>query len=156
MKKIFILIFAMTLSLYMTSALSSHKASLENQRIDALIQYVTLLGEGDYHILPELFTSDATVVSSSGITDIPGNFYKKLFTQTISMHSTPKTELIDILPGILDKNKVAVYFNFSWTNEKNERISAKFLDLFIFEPKSEKIKNVFVFGNTFQDDIMKQ
>lgn len=156
MKKYLISISAITLSLFMMSALASHKPSLENQRIDVIIQYVTLLGEGDYHVLPELFTENALVVSSSGITDSPRNFYQKLFTQTLLMHANPQSELIDILPGKLDKSKAAAYFNFAWTNEKGERISAKFLDLFIFETTTARISGLYVFGNTFQDDIMKQ
>lgn len=38
-----------------------------------------------------------------------------------------------IFEGKLDQNMMAAYFNYSWRNTKGEKVSAKFLDLFIFQ-----------------------
>ncbi len=70
--------------------------------------------------------------------------------------TNPQSSLINIFEGKLDQNMMAAYFNYSWKNSKGEKVSAKFLDLFIFQNNMTKIKGIFVFGNTFKEDIMKQ
>ncbi len=51
---------------------------------------------------------------------------------------------------------MTAYFDYAWDNIKGQRVSAKFLDLFVFKKNSSQIKAIFVFSNTFQQDIMKQ
>lgn len=146
--KLFILCFIVSTSLF-----AKKITTLQNQRLDAINQYVTLLGIGEYKPIINLFTSDAIAVSSSGIADTPSHFYKTLFTKTIKK---PQANLINIFPGMLDHNMMTVFFDYSWENIKGQQVSAKFLDLFIFQKNTPKIKAIYVFSNTFQQDIMKQ
>lgn len=136
-----------------SNAFSQSNEILQNQRTEVVKEYVTLLGKGNYQSISQLFTKNALVVSSSGIPDNPYNFYKKLFTKTIT---NPQANLINIFEGAIDQNMQTAYFNFSWQNVEERRVSAKFLDLFLFEEKTKKIKVLFVFSNTFQEDIMTQ
>lgn len=127
--------------------------SLHKQRVDVIKRYIQLLGKGDYKAIPTLFAKDSLAISSSGKPDNPAHFYKTLFTKTIS---NPKSSLINIFEGIIKPNMMVGYFDFTWTNNKNKVVHAKFLDLFIFQDESAKIKVIFVYSNTFQSDIMKQ
>lgn len=127
--------------------------SLEKHRMDVIKQYVKFLGNGNYQPITLLFTKDALAISSSGKADNPTHFYKTLFTKTIT---SPKATLLNLFEDKLDQNMLVAYFDFSWKNLEGKQVSAKFLDLFIFQKNTEKIKAVFVFSNTFQADIMKQ
>ena len=127
--------------------------SLHNQRLKIIKQYIELLGKGDYESISHLFIKNGLAVSSSGKMDNPSHFYKTLFTKTIS---NPDATLINIFEGRLDLKMMTAYFNYSWNNTAGKRNSAKFLDLFIFQRNTAKIKTVLIFSNTFQQDIMKQ
>lgn len=48
------------------------------------------------------------------------------------------------------------YFDFSWKNLAGKGVSAKFLDLFIFETDSPRSKKFWYLVIFFQEDIMKQ
>ena len=143
---IFLLIFS-------THAICQTQASLQDERINVMKKYVKLLGEGDYHAIPKLFVEKGYVVSSTGAVDESHHFYKTLLTKTISM---PQSKFINIFVGKMNENMMASYFDYSWENIHGNRVAAKFLDLFIFEDKSSKIKRIFIFSNTFKAEIMKQ
>lgn len=134
------------------SSFSLTNSLLENKRSEVIKQYIRLLGDGNYKKINLLFTNKGVVISSSGIPDNPTHFYKTLFTQTIS---SPNSELINLFQGTIDHDMLTAYFDFSWKNEKGKEVSAKFLDLFLFEKKTAKINTVFIFSNTFKKDIMK-
>ena len=147
-------VFLIFLFLFTTTyVFSQTNSSLQNERMDVVKQYVKLLGDGNYQALSHLFTENAMAVSSSGKTDKPSHFYKILFSKTIT---NPEATLINVFPGNLDKNMMAAYFNFTWKNIKQQQVSAKFLDLFIFKKNTTKINAIYIFSNTFQKDIMKQ
>jgi len=116
-------------------------------------KYIKLLGEGDYHSIPKLFNKEADVISSTGAVDKPDHFYETLLTKTIS---SPQSKLINIFVGNMNKDMMAAYFDFSWKNAQGKRVAAKFLDLFIFEENLPKIKKLYIFSNTFKEEIMKQ
>ncbi len=141
------------LLVFSSEASFAQNISLQEQRVDVIKQYIKLLGKGDYKTIPQLFTKDALAISSSGVPDNPVHFYKTLFTKTIS---NPQSSLINIFEGKINANMLVGYFNFTWKNKENKKVHAKFLDLFIFQKGTVKIKTIFVFSNTFQKDIMKQ
>lgn len=152
-RKSFLSLFIVIVFSFAKNVFSQTNISLQNQRTDIIKQYVKLLSDGNYQSIPYLFTTNASAVSSSGIPDNPIHFYKTLFTKTITQ---PQATLINIFNGTPDQNMMAAYFNYSWKNSEGKKVSAKFLDLFIFEANSTKIKWLFVYSNTFQEDIMKQ
>jgi hypothetical protein len=135
------------------SSFPQTKTPIQNKRSDVIKQYIRLLGDGNYKEISHLFNNKAVVVSSSGIPDNPMYFYKTLFTKTIS---SPHSSLINLFQGKIDHDMMTAYFDFSWNNGVGNKVSAKFLDLFLFEKRTAKINTVFVFSNTFQEDIMKQ
>lgn len=135
------------------SVFSQGKSDLQTKRGEVIKQYVELLGGGDYKAISSLFTDRGLAVSSSGIPDKPQHFYKTLFTKTIT---SPNSRFINLFEGKINQDMMTAYFDFSWKNKYKKEVSAKFLDLFVFEKNTTKIAAVFVFSNTFQDDIMKQ
>lgn len=124
--------------------------SLQQQRIDTLKMYVQLLGQGDYKQIPDLFTKHAVAVSSSGASDNINHFYETLFLKTIS---SPQSRLINIFDGQLKNNMMTVYYNLSWVGGNGVLTSQRFLDLFVFQADSTKIKTVYVFSNRFHESI---
>jgi hypothetical protein len=132
---------------------SGFSDSLETKRNTVMKHYINLLGDGNYTEISHLFTNKAIVVSSSGVRDQPMHFYKTLFTQTIT---SPHSSLINLFQGTMNQDMMSAYFDFSWKYKTGKKVSSKFLDLFLFEKDSPKIKALYVFSNTFQEDIMKQ
>jgi hypothetical protein len=127
--------------------------SLTDKRTKVIKNYVKWLGKGNYRAIAHLFSQKGLAVSSSGIVDKPEHFFKTLLTETIS---EPKSILINTFVAKANNEMMTAYFYYSWKNKENHQVSAKFIDLFIFEKNSEKIKGLYVFSNTFQNDVMKQ
>jgi hypothetical protein len=127
--------------------------SLAEQRAQVIKNYVKWLGTGNHKAIAKLFTNNALAVSSSGVADKPQHFYKTLLTETIS---NPKSILINTFAGQGKADMMTGYFYYSWKNKEKKQVSAKFIDLFIFKKNSPKLRAVYVFSNTFQQDIMKQ
>lgn len=136
-----------------TSCFCFPSQALKSQRLDIIEQYIYLLGKGDYKKIATLFTEHAIAISSSGAPDKVPHFYKTLFTKTISQ---PQANLIDRFSAESNENIMVGYFDFAWKNIEGKPVSARFLDLFVFAPNSTKIEKIYIFGNTFQNDIMKQ
>jgi hypothetical protein len=141
------------ISILLCANVSAQTNSLQQQRVEVVKQYIKFLGQGNYQTIPSLFTQNAIAISSSGLPDHPVHFYEKLFTKTIS---NPHSSLINIFSGTSDKSMIAAYFDFSWKDTKGKKVSAKFLNLFVFEDNTAKIKNLFVFSNSSKQDVMKQ
>lgn len=152
-------LFAIVLSGLLLCTLSIAKAAdissdeLQQQRLQAVKQYIHYLGRGDYQSLSRLFTSHAVAVSAMGDTDSADHFYLQLFSKTIS---SPRSKLINIFDGQLKGNMMTAYYQFSWRNPQGTSTSAKFVDLFVFQANSTKIKTVYVFSNQFHEDVFTQ
>ena len=146
-------LFLILLLLTTQNAFSQTNSPLQSQRNEVIKQYVHWLGEGNYKAISLLFTKKAIAVSSSGISDTPMHFYQTLFTKTIT---SPISSFINLFAGTPNPDMMTAYFDFSWNNQAGKNVSAKFLDLFVFEKGTTKLSAVFVFSNTFQEDIMKQ
>src|SRR5690242_18182523 len=131
------IILAISFLVLPTSTFAQKEELLQSQRLDVVKHYVTLLGQGEYKAISHLFAPNALAVSSSGKPDTPNHFYKILFTKTIK---NPQATLINLFNGLQDPNMLAAYFDYSWDNIKGQHVSAKFLDLFVFQNNSSKIK----------------
>lgn len=138
------------LSFLVGNAYATTEGELQQQRIDTIKNYVRLLGKGDYQSIPKLFTKHAVAVSSNGESDSIDHFYEALFVKSIS---SPQSQLINIFNGQLKNNMMTAYYNMTWIDSKGEPESAKFVDLFIFQADSTKIKTIYVFSNTFHDNV---
>ena len=142
-------------------SLFANGSSLQQQRTNVLKHYVKHLGQGDINRITALFTPQATVVSSSGIADNPEHFYRTLLTKTIRLPDTQTkgksySQLINVFAPQLQQDQMVVLFNFRWINQQNKAVSAPFLDLVHFAPRSNKIDQLFVYSNLYKKDIMKQ
>jgi len=122
---------------------------LQQQRIETIRSYIKLLGQGDYKQIPNLFTKHAVAVSASGESDSVPHFYEDLLTKTII---SPQAKLINIFDGQLKNNMMTAYYNLTWT-ENGSPTTQKFVDLFVFQADSTKIKTVYVFSNHFQEEV---
>lgn len=151
--KSFFILYLILFSLVGNHAIAASTQNLHHQRTETIKQYVNFLGKGKYQSIILLFAANGRCVSSSGHPDNPSHFYETLFTKTIS---NPRAKLVNVFDGQLNQDMMAAYFDFSWKNEQGQQVTAKFLDLFLFEKDTAKIQEVDVFSNTFQKDIMKQ
>jgi nitrate reductase assembly molybdenum cofactor insertion protein NarJ len=138
------------IALIATTAFSVSETQLQQQRISIIKNYVKLLGQGNYKSIPKLFTKHAVAVSATGATDSINHFYETLLAKPLS---TPQAKLVNIFDGQLKNNMMTAYYNMSWKNTKGELVSAKFVDLFIFQADSTMIKTLYVFGNSFHEDV---
>lgn len=150
MKKI---LWTLVLAWFCQMACSAGTNNLAEQRTKVIKNYVKWMGTGNYQAISKLFAKDGLAVSSSGIADKPDHFYKTLLTETVS---NPKSILVNIFAGKANNEMMTAYFYYSWKNQDQHQVSAKFIDLFVFEKNSAKIRGLYVFSNTFQNDIMKQ
>lgn len=139
-------------SFFAVNVYAISETELQQQRIDAIKSYVKLLGRGDYQTIPKLFTKHAVAVSSSGESDSIDHFYESLFVKTIT---SPQSRLINIFNGQLKNNMMTAYYNMNWIDSKGEPASAKFVDLFIFQADSSKIKTIYVFSNNFHENVFE-
>lgn len=150
MKKI---LWMIVLAWFSSTVVAAGAANLAEQRTKVIKNYVKWMGTGNYQSIAKLFGKDGLAVSSSGIADKPEHFYKTLLTETVS---NPKSILVNVFSGKANNEMMTAYFYYSWKNKDQHQVSAKFMDLFIFEKNSAKIRGLYVFSNTFQNDIMKQ
>lgn len=123
---------------------------LQKERTDIIKRYVKLLGHGDYQAIPKLFTEHAVAVSPTGEAENINRFYETVFRSTFS---SPESRLINIFDGRLKDNMMTAYYNMTWVNADGELESARFVDLFIFQVNSVKIKTIYVFSNSFREDV---
>ena len=150
MKKLFLPLVSILLTFTFSSAFSLSEVELQKQRAEVVKQYVKLLGRGDYQALPKLFTDHAVAVAPSGEADNINRFYESLFKKTFS---SPESRLINVFDGRMKNNMMTAYYNLTWVNAEGEPESAKFVDLFIFQMGSTKIKTIYVFSNSFKEDV---
>jgi hypothetical protein len=150
MKKMMLFIFLIWFSQFANANVPN---TLMEKRTTVMRHYIKWLGTGNYQAIAKLFSKDGLAVSSSGIADKPISFYKNLLTKTVT---NPKSILINTFAGKANNEMMTAYFYYSWKNKDHHQVSAKFIDLFIFEKNSSKIKGLYAFSNTFQQDVMKQ
>ena len=103
--------------------------------VRVLQAYMDALGRSDYATVKGLFASHAKVLSPF-LGEMPaGPFFDRL-AQASSMNViTP----IDIFLSAAGKNHATAYFQYDWTVRDGTLITFKVMDLFTFEPDSDRV-----------------
>lgn len=148
-KKYWSILAAGVLLCFANSVFAMSDDQLQKERIDTIKKYIRLLGKGDYRTIPTLFTDHAVAVSATGESDGIDHFYENMFKKSFS---SPESKLINVFDGRLKGNMMSAYYNLSWVNHQGGLESSKFMDLFIFQADSAKIKTIYVFSNSFKQE----
>lgn len=97
--------------------------------------YMTALGEGDYATIKGLFAPEARV-RSPFLGEMPaGPFFDRLDGASAKNVITP----IDIFISDSQQNHATAYFQYDWTVRDGTLITFKVMDLFTFEPGSNRV-----------------
>jgi len=104
--------------------------------VTALQIYMKALGESDYATIKNLFAPDGKVLSPFLGEMAAGPFFDRLGEASSRNVITP----IDIFLSATGKHKAAAYFRYDWTLRDGTLITFKVMDLFTFDPDSNKVK----------------
>jgi hypothetical protein len=103
--------------------------------IRVLRTYMDSLGGSDYGTVKRLFTPGGRV-KSPFLGEMPaGPFFDRLAAASAKNVITP----IDIFLSNAGKNHATAYFQYDWTVRDGTLITFKVMDLFTFEPDSDKV-----------------
>ncbi len=106
--------------------------------INVLQTYMSALGMGDFTTITALFTENARV-SSPFLGEMPAAaFFDKLKENTSESIITP----IDIFLSTTDRNHATAFFQYDWTLKDGAQFSFKVMDLFTFEPGSDRVSHL--------------
>lgn len=103
--------------------------------IPLLQTYMTALGDSDYATVKALFAPQGTVLSPFLGKMPAGPFFDRLARASSRNVITP----IDIFLSHADRHHATAYFQYDWTVRDGTVISFKVMDLFTFEPHTDKI-----------------
>ena len=102
----------------------------------AILQtYMTALGQSDYATVKSLFAVDGKVRSPFLGEMVAGPFFDRLAEASAKNVIMP----IDIFLSATEKNHATAYFQYDWTVRDGTLITFKVMDLFTFEPASNKV-----------------
>lgn len=104
--------------------------------IPILQTYMQALGDADYSTIKSLFAKDGKVLSPFLGEMDAGPFFDRLAEASSQNVITP----IDIFVSTTKKHHATAYFQYDWTVRDGTLISFKVMDLFSFEPDSNKVK----------------
>ncbi len=107
--------------------------------------YMKALGESDYATIKSLFTPDGKVLSPFLGEMASGPFFDRLREASSLNVITP----IDIFLSAASKHQAAAYFWYDWTVRDGTLITFKVMDLFTFEPDSNKVKYLDLIYDTY-------
>lgn len=100
-----------------------------------LRRYMSALGDSDYATIKRLFAPQGRVVSPF-LGDMPaGPFFDRLAQASAQNLITP----IDIFLSATGMPNATAYFRYDWTVRDGTLISFKVMDLFTFEPDSDRV-----------------
>jgi hypothetical protein len=103
--------------------------------VGVLQTYMTALGRSDYATVKSLFVPSGKVLSPF-LGEMPaGPFFERLAGASTKNVITP----IDIFLSTTDKHHATAYFQYDWTVRDGTLITFKVMDLFTFEPGSDKV-----------------
>ena len=109
-----------------------------NAYIDVLKAYMTALGNSDYVTIKSLFATDGKVTSP-----FLGEMEASAFFDRLSEASTQNVITpIDIFISTTEQHHATAYFQYDWTVRDGTLISFKVMDLFSFEPESNKVQHL--------------
>ncbi|NMQ30215.1 nuclear transport factor 2 family protein [Candidatus Accumulibacter phosphatis] len=97
--------------------------------------YMTALGKSDYPMIKSLFSPEGKVRSPFLGEMLAGPFFDRLASASSMNVITP----IDIFLSEAEKNHATAYFQYDWTVRDGTLITFKVMDLFTFDPDSEKV-----------------
>lgn len=106
-----------------------------HQYISLLKTYMTALGESDYATVKSLFAPDGKVLSPFLGEMLANPFFDRLAGASTKNVITP----IDIFLSTAEKNHATAYFQYDWTVLDGTVITFKVMDLFTFDPTSDKV-----------------
>ncbi len=104
--------------------------------VTVLQTYMKALGESDYATIKSLFAPDGKVLSPFLGEMAAGPFFDRLREASSLNVITP----IDIFLSVTGKHQAAAYFRYDWTVRDGTCITFKVMDLFTFDPDSNKVK----------------
>jgi hypothetical protein len=102
--------------------------------ISVLQTYMTALGQSDYATVKSLFAPGGRVLSPFLGEMLAGPFFDRLAGASSKNVITP----IDIFLSSSNRHHATAYFQYDWTVKDGSLISFKVMDLFSFEPDSDK------------------
>ncbi len=103
--------------------------------VGILQSYMLALGASDYATIKSLFAPDGRVLSPF-LGDMPaGPFFDRLAGASAKNVITP----IDIFVSSTQQNHATAYFRYDWTVTDGTLITFKVMDLFTFEPDTDKV-----------------
>ena len=112
--------------------------------VRVLQAYMDALGRSDYGTVKSLFTPGGRVTSPF-LGDMPaGPFFDRLARASAKNVITP----IDIFLSNSGKNHATAYFQYDWTVRDGTLITFKVMDLFTFEPDSDKAAHLDIIYDT--------
>jgi len=103
--------------------------------VDILQTYMTALGRSDYVTVKSLFAPGGKVLSPFLGEMTFGPFFDRLAAASARNVITP----IDIFLSATGKNRATAYFQYDWTVRDGTCITFKVMDLFTFEPGTDKV-----------------
>lgn len=106
-----------------------------NPYIDVLTTYMRALGESDYAVIKRLFAVGGAVHSPFLGEMAADKFFDRLAGASEVNTITP----IDIFISGTEANRAACYFQYDWTVRGGSTVSFKVMDLFTFEPGTDRI-----------------
>ena len=108
-------------------------------RYTALLQtYMAALGRSDYATVKSLFAPEGRV-QSPFLGEMPaGPFFDRLAGASTRNVITP----IDVFLSATDARHATAYFQYDWTVRDGTLISFKVMDLFTFEPDTDKVSHL--------------
>ena len=109
-----------------------------NPYSDVLKTYMEALGNSDYVTIKSLFARDGKVTSP-----FLGEMEASAFFDRLSEASTQNVITpIDIFVSTTEQHHATAYFQYDWTVRDGTLISFKVMDLFSFEPESNKVQHL--------------
>ncbi len=103
--------------------------------VAVLQTYMTALGQSDYATVKRLFTPGGKVKSPFLGEMGASTFFDRLAGASSQNVITP----IDIFLSTSEKNHATAYFRYDWTVSDGTLITFKVMDLFAFEPGTDKV-----------------
>jgi hypothetical protein len=106
--------------------------------VRVLQTYMSALGKSDYATVKSLFAPEARVRSPFLGEMLAGPFFDRLDGASSLNVITP----IDIFLSASDKHHASAYFQYDWTVRDGTLITFKVMDLFSFDPGSDKVRHL--------------
>lgn len=137
------LIFLTSITAQYAIAGTEQTAELKAAREHVIHQYITDLGRADNKDINTLFVEGGTVLSTSRGTVNAQDFFNSFLTEI----QNANTEFHQAFVSSQDNNHYGARFHFNFTLHNGETGSGEYVDEFIFEDNSAKLKEVYMFEN---------